>query len=64
MSPRTQAKWIANAFKIARSVKSIAALGWIHLYDEPPDPARPVSNGGLITYDGARKPGYAAFRDG
>jgi len=64
VSPRTQAKWIANAFKIGRSVKSIAALGWIHLYDEPPDPARPVSTGGLITYDGERKPGYAAFRSG
>ncbi len=64
VSPATQAKWIRNAFKVARSVKNIAGLGWIHLYDEPPDPARAVSNGGLITYDGTKKPGYQAFKRG
>ncbi|MBA3748025.1 MAG: hypothetical protein H0W96_11125 [Solirubrobacterales bacterium] len=64
VSPRTQAKWITNAFKIARGESSIVALGWIHLYDDPPDPSRPVVNGGLITHDGKKKPGYEAFKQG
>jgi hypothetical protein len=64
VSPQTQARWIRNAFQIARQVKNIAALGWIHLYDEAPIPDASVSHGGLITHDGRRKPGYAAFKRG
>lgn len=63
VSRRTQAKWITNAFKVARRVKA-AGLGWIHLYDEPPAPGNTVINGGLLSYDGKRKPGFYAFMRG
>ncbi len=62
VSRATQARWIKNAFKVARSLHNVAGLGWIHLYDEPPGPS--ISNGGLITYNGKRKPGYYAFKRG
>ena len=62
VSRATQARWITNALKVARSLPNVAGLGWIHLYDESPGPS--ISNGGLITYDGMRKPGYYAFKRG
>jgi hypothetical protein len=55
----TQADWIRAAFGIVRHWSRIYALGWIHLYDEPP-----TTRGGLIDDQGRRKPGYAAFRAG
>jgi hypothetical protein len=65
VSLATQARWITNAFRVARQVKDVAGLGWIHLYDEPPDPAgEAVSHAGLLTYDGTKKPGYDAFKRG
>jgi hypothetical protein len=64
VSPATQAKWITSAFRVARQVRNIAALGWVHLYDEPPIPGKQVINGGLIRYDGTKKPGYYAFKRG
>lgn len=63
VSRRTQAKWITNAFKVARKVDAVA-LGWIHLYDEPPVPGHTSVNGGLVTHDGRRKPGFYAFMRG
>jgi hypothetical protein len=64
VSTRTQAKWITSAFRVARAVKNIVGLGWIHLYDEPPVAGQPVVHGGLITYDGKKKLGYFAFKRG
>jgi hypothetical protein len=55
----TQADWIRAAFGIVRRWSRIYALGWIHLYDDPP-----TTRGGLIDDQGRRKPGYAAFRAG
>ena len=43
-------------------MKNIVALGWIHLYDASPVGGTPVTNGGLITHDGKKKPGYYAFK--
>lgn len=63
VSRKTQAKWITNAFKVARKVNA-AGLGWIHLYDDPPVPGQTSINGGLLTYDGRRKPGFYAFMRG
>jgi hypothetical protein len=60
----TQAKWIRSAFRVARQVKNVVGLGWVHLYDEPPSPPNTVSTGGLLTYDGKKKPGYEAFKRG
>ncbi len=59
VDPLVQAQWITDGLQIASRLPSIYALGWIHLYDEPP-----VSYGGLIETDGTRKPGYFAWRSG
>jgi hypothetical protein len=58
-----QAKWIRDGFKVAKSVNAYA-LGWIHLYDDPPAGGAPVVRGGLLTSDGTKKPGYFAFKRG
>ncbi len=59
VEPLLQAQWITDAFRVASELPSIYALGWIHLYDEPPE-----SYGGLIQTDGTAKPGYLAFKTG
>jgi hypothetical protein len=59
VEPLLQAQWITDAFRVVGELPSIYALGWIHLYDEPP-----TSYGGLLETDGVKKPGYAAFKDG
>jgi hypothetical protein len=59
VDPRLQALWITRGLAIARQLPSIYALGWIHLYDEPP-----ASAGGLIKADGTKKPGYFAWKNG
>jgi hypothetical protein len=59
VEPLVQAQWISDALRIAGSLPSIYAVGWIHLYDE-----LPTSYGGLIETDGAQKPGYAAWKAG
>jgi hypothetical protein len=56
---QVQAQWITAGLRIANQLASIYAVGWIHLYDEPP-----TTNGGLIQTDGAKKPGYFAWKDG
>jgi hypothetical protein len=56
---RVQALWISDALRIASRLRSIYALGWIHLYDELPQSA-----GGLITADGQKKLGYFAWQSG
>jgi hypothetical protein len=57
--PLVQAQWITDGLRIASQLPSIYAVGWIHLYDEPP-----FSYGGLIQADGAEKPGYSAWKAG
>ncbi len=59
VEPLLQAQWIADGLRLAQSLPSIYAVGWIHLYDEPP-----TSYGGLIQTDGAEKPGFAAWKAG
>jgi hypothetical protein len=59
VEPLVQAQWITDGLRIAESLPSIYAVGWIHLYDEPPE-----SYGGLIETDGVEKPGYAAWKAG
>jgi hypothetical protein len=58
---RVQAQWIRDAWRIVRQSRFIYALGWIHVYDDPPGHG---SSGGLLTYRGRPKPGYYAFKDG
>jgi hypothetical protein len=59
VEPLVQAKWIIDGLRIASEQPSIYAVGWIHLYDEPPE-----SYGGLIQTNGTDKPGYFAWKDG
>jgi hypothetical protein len=63
--PATQVRWISSGFRIARRLRDVYGLGWVHLRDEPPAPdGRPVVRGGLLDHTGAKKPGYDAFRRG
>lgn len=59
VEPLLQAQWITDGLRAAESFPSIYAVGWIHLYDEPPE-----SYGGLMQTNGTQKPGYAAFKNG
>lgn len=59
VDPALQASWIGAAFSIVHSWPQIYALGWIHLYDRPPQ-----TNGGLLTARGGAKPGFFAFEQG
>jgi hypothetical protein len=61
VTPRVQARWIKDAWRIVRSSPFIYALGWIHLQDDPPGHG---SSGGLLDSRGRPKPGYYAFKDG
>jgi hypothetical protein len=58
-SQQVQAQWISDGLRIAHELSSIYAVGWIHLYDEPPATA-----GGLFEADGTPKLGYYAWQSG
>jgi hypothetical protein len=60
VSPSAQAQWITDAWHIVRHSSFIYALGWIHVYDDPPG----GSNAGLLYANGTPKPGYDAFKYG
>ena len=60
LSQRQQAEWLAAAYRIADELPSIAGLGWLSLFDQPPAPGS--ANWGLLTHDGVRKPAFRAFR--
>jgi hypothetical protein len=59
VDPQLQAQWITDSLQVADKLHSVYAVGWIHLYDEPP-----ISYGGLLETDGTEKPGYLAWKDG
>jgi hypothetical protein len=59
VEPRLQALWIIDGLRVAAQLPNVYAVGWIHLYDEPP-----VTAGGLIKANGTKKPGYFAWRAG
>lgn len=59
VDPPVQAKWITDGLRVAAQLPSIYAVGWIHLYDEPP-----ITYGGLIQTNGVKKPGYFAWKSG
>jgi hypothetical protein len=59
VDPPVAAAWIREALREARRWRRIYALGWIHVYDDPP-----ASYGGLLTVDGQPKPSLAAFARG
>ncbi len=59
VEPFLQAQWITDGLRAAQSLPSIYAVGWIPLYDEPPE-----SYGGLFYTNGEKKPGYFAWKEG
>lgn len=59
VDPPVAAQWITDALRLSRTWKRIYALGWVHVYDDPPTTA-----GGLLYADGQPKPGFAAFARG
>ena len=58
--PSVAAQWITDAWQIVRQSSFIYALGWIHLYDDPPG----GTTGGLFYLNGLPKPSYYAFKAG
>ena len=54
-----QAQWITDGLRLAGELPSVHAVGWIHLYDEPPE-----SYGGPIESDGVEKPGVGGLEGG
>ena len=59
VDPKVAAKWVTAALRLSRGWHRIYALGWIHVYDDPP-----LSSGGLLTVEGVPKPSFAAFEHG
>jgi hypothetical protein len=59
VEPLVQAQWITDGLRVAGELPSVYAVGWVYLYDEPPE-----SYGGLLETDGVEKPGYLAWKDG
>ena len=57
---KEQARWLAAAFRVANRVPAVAGLGWLSLLDQAPAPGS--ANWGLMTYGGARKPAFEAFK--
>jgi hypothetical protein len=55
VSPKTQGRWLADAFRIAHTKPWIAGLGWFNLQDNQ-------SYCGLLTERGAKKPSYRAYK--
>jgi hypothetical protein len=60
LSQEEQARWLAAAYRIADRLPTVAGLGWLSLFDQPPAPGS--SNWGLLTHDGTRKPAFGAFK--
>jgi hypothetical protein len=59
VDPNVAAQWITDALWLSRQWPRIYALGWVHVYDDPP-----FSYGGLLTAQGVRKPSFNAFASG
>jgi len=64
MTRKVQAQWITDALKVTKTWPRLATLGYLGLYDFPKRPANDQVDSGLITLDGVRKPGFAAFARG
>ena len=64
VSRKTQASWLASAFRIVRGWKRIYSMGWHALYDDPPRPDGRENARGLLDYKGNKKPSYNAYKRG
>jgi len=61
---RTAASWLTDALRITRRWPRIYTLGWLSLYDDPPNADRDDVHRGLLTYRGRKKPAYWAYKRG
>ncbi len=61
VSRKEQARWLGAAFRIADRLRYVSGLGWVNLIDEPASQPRGTTTG-LMTYEGARKPAFYAYR--
>ena len=59
VDPDVAAQWVRDALYLSRHWTRIYALGWVHVYDDPPQ-----SYGGLLTAQGTPKPDFYAFQHG
>jgi hypothetical protein len=59
VDPAVAARWVIAALRLSRQWHRIYALGWVHVYDDPP-----WSYGGLLTASGEPKPTFSAFARG
>lgn len=59
VEPKVAAKWVTDALRLSRQWKRIYALGWVHVYDDPP-----YISGGLLNANGTPKPEFWAFAHG
>jgi hypothetical protein len=60
VSREQQARYVTAAYRLARRLKYVDALGWFSLYDAPEGPLSPTW--GLLTYNGLQKPAYSAYK--
>ena len=61
---RTAASWLTDALKITRRWPRIYTLGWLSLYDDPPNADGDDVHRGLLTHRGRKKPAYRAYKRG
>ena len=59
INPRVAAQWVSDALRLARHLHRIYGLGWINVYDSPPE-----TYGGLMTVNGVKKADFWAFANG
>jgi hypothetical protein len=64
VSRKVQARWLATALKVTRRWKRIYSLGWLELYDEPPNKDNNEVHRGLLDHTGKKKPSYRAYKRG
>ncbi|MDQ3607425.1 MAG: hypothetical protein M3459_00765 [Actinomycetota bacterium] len=57
-----QARWLSAAYKLAQDAKYVETVGWFSLLDAPAT-EEGGSTLGLMTYEGARKPAFSAYRN-
>ncbi len=63
-SRRAQARWLAEAYRSARRWNRIYTLGYLSLYDQPPNGRGDEIRWGLLDHLGRRKPSYDAYKRG
>jgi hypothetical protein len=60
VSRRQQAKQLRAGYRLARKARYVKGLGWFRLDDQPATSTSAAW--GLMTYSGARKPAFKAYR--